>query len=245
MFQAMPKISHLRSFGCCCFPFIRLYNSQKIQPKTAPCLFLGYLAYSKAYICLDPTTNRVYITRHVVFNESEFSSHTSTSPTFDSSTWFTSPIHLCTSHSNTPISSPPIASQSDSPHTHHIPTSIHVPAPTQLSMHIQALSVQPTIPDSSLPVDIQASNVPSDSQDQPLPLKVSIPVVQSTSNNHPMQTRSKHGIFKLTLYSTIKHGFTQTESQTYHIASKHSMKNSLLYKGNKHGLWFLFILEKM
>jgi hypothetical protein len=48
------------------------YNSNKLQPKTKPCIFLGYPPLSKGYICLDQSTNQIYTSRHVLFNESHF-----------------------------------------------------------------------------------------------------------------------------------------------------------------------------
>ena len=68
---------------------LRPYNSHKLQPHTKPCLFLGYPTHSKGYICLDLTTHRIYITRHVLFNEFEFLSHENSS--FSSGSWH---LHL-------------------------------------------------------------------------------------------------------------------------------------------------------
>ena len=72
LFNTKPYLLHLRTFGCTCFPFLKPYNKHKLQPHTTPCIFLGYPAYSKGYICLDPSTLQLYISRHVLFNEYEF-----------------------------------------------------------------------------------------------------------------------------------------------------------------------------
>ena len=72
LFHSMPDITHLRTFGCTCFPLLRPYNIHKLQPHTKPCIFLGYPTHSKGYICLEPSSLRVYISRHVLFNENEF-----------------------------------------------------------------------------------------------------------------------------------------------------------------------------
>ena len=72
LFNTKLDLLHHRTFGCMCFPFIRPYNKHKLQPHTAPCIFLGYPAYSKGYICLDLNTLRIYISRHLLFNENEF-----------------------------------------------------------------------------------------------------------------------------------------------------------------------------
>ena len=33
---------YLHSFGCLCFPWLHLYIANKIQPRSKPCLFIGY-----------------------------------------------------------------------------------------------------------------------------------------------------------------------------------------------------------
>ena len=85
LFHKPPALSHLRTFGCTCFPLLTPYNSNKHQPKTKPCIFLGYPPFSKGYLCLDQSTNRLYTSRNVLFNESQFStSHTFSHTSSDS-----------------------------------------------------------------------------------------------------------------------------------------------------------------
>uniref|UniRef100_A0A2N9I8B6 CCHC-type domain-containing protein n=1 Tax=Fagus sylvatica TaxID=28930 RepID=A0A2N9I8B6_FAGSY len=109
LFHKPPDISHLRTFGCISFPHLRPYNTHKLQPRTTPCIFLGYPAHTKGYICQDPTTKRVYISRHVLFNEGEFlpdlslASTPQTEPvtsTFDSLPWLLVMLHNCSSTLN-------------------------------------------------------------------------------------------------------------------------------------------------
>ena len=72
LFHSKPDLHHLRTFGYTCFPLPRPYNIHKLQPHTKPCIFLGYPAYFKGYICLVPTSLQIYISKHVLFNETEF-----------------------------------------------------------------------------------------------------------------------------------------------------------------------------
>ena len=72
LFQKLAALTHLRVFGYTCFPLLTPYNSNKLQPKTKPCIFLGYPPLSKGYICLDQSTNQIYTSRHVLFDESYF-----------------------------------------------------------------------------------------------------------------------------------------------------------------------------
>jgi transposase InsO family protein len=72
LFQQIPDYSLLRSFGCLCFPLLRPYASHKLMFRSKRCIFLGYGMNYKGYRCLDPISNKVFITRHVVFDESTF-----------------------------------------------------------------------------------------------------------------------------------------------------------------------------
>ncbi|KAH0766684.1 hypothetical protein KY285_002555 [Solanum tuberosum] len=50
-----------------CFPYIK--GSNKFSPKTYPCVFIGYNSLHKGYSYYHPPTMRVYISRHVMFDE--------------------------------------------------------------------------------------------------------------------------------------------------------------------------------
>ena len=67
-------MTYLKTFGCQCFPLLTPYTAHKLYPKRAPCIFLGYPTHSKGYYYLDPTTLRLYVSRHVLFNENTFPS---------------------------------------------------------------------------------------------------------------------------------------------------------------------------
>lgn len=69
IFQCFPSYAHLRTFGCSCFPHLRAYVSNKLMSCSLKCMFLGYNLQHKGYRCLDPTSSKVYISRHIVFNE--------------------------------------------------------------------------------------------------------------------------------------------------------------------------------
>uniref|UniRef100_A0A2N9I242 Integrase catalytic domain-containing protein n=1 Tax=Fagus sylvatica TaxID=28930 RepID=A0A2N9I242_FAGSY len=72
LYHTLPDFTYLKTFGCQCFPLLTPYTAHKLYPKTAPCIFLGYPTHSKGYYCLDPTNLRLYVSRHVLFNESTF-----------------------------------------------------------------------------------------------------------------------------------------------------------------------------
>lgn len=61
----------LKSFGCACYLNLRPYNTHKLNFHTTKCVFLGYSSQHKGYKCLS-STRRLYISRHVIFNEDYF-----------------------------------------------------------------------------------------------------------------------------------------------------------------------------
>ncbi|KAE8700736.1 4-coumarate--CoA ligase [Hibiscus syriacus] len=61
----------LQVFGCQCFPCLRPFDRHKFDFRSKPCVFLGYSQQHHGYQFLDES-GRVYISRHVVFNENVF-----------------------------------------------------------------------------------------------------------------------------------------------------------------------------
>jgi len=68
----LPSYHDLRTFGCSCYPNLTATAPHKLAPQSTLCAFLGYSPDHKGYRCLDLTTNRVVISRHVVFDETTF-----------------------------------------------------------------------------------------------------------------------------------------------------------------------------
>lgn len=72
LFGHIPCYSDLRFFGCACYLHLGAYVTNKLLPRTAECVFLGYSSQHKGYRCLDPVTRRVYVSRHVRFDETTY-----------------------------------------------------------------------------------------------------------------------------------------------------------------------------
>jgi hypothetical protein len=72
LLERPPDYRFLKVFGCTCFPYLVPYNKHKLLPKSNKCVFLGYDSNHKGYCCVDLVTSRVYISRHVTFDESTF-----------------------------------------------------------------------------------------------------------------------------------------------------------------------------
>lgn len=72
LFNKVPTYEHLRVFGCLCFPNINHSNLHKLSARSSPSLFLGYPTQHRGYRCMDLKTNKIIISRHVVFDETLF-----------------------------------------------------------------------------------------------------------------------------------------------------------------------------
>jgi histone deacetylase 1/2 len=67
-----PDYTFLKVFGCACWPHTRPYNNHKLEFWSKKCVFLGYSSLHKGYKCLHVPSNRVFISRDVVFDETVF-----------------------------------------------------------------------------------------------------------------------------------------------------------------------------
>lgn len=72
LFGATPNYSKLMIFGCLCYPWLRPYTSNKLEFLSTPCVFLGYSLTQSAYFCFNPSTSRVFVSRHVIIVENKF-----------------------------------------------------------------------------------------------------------------------------------------------------------------------------
>ena len=223
VYSKPPSLHAFKAFDCACYPYLRPFNQNKLQPRSKPCVFLGYPPLSTGYICLDPTSNRIYIACHVLFNESLFpfahdSSFTDPHLPFSSSlsNWFSPPTQIVdksihtSSTESVAISTPPDLTSSLLPSflSSSIPIPV-VPPP---------LAVPSSIP-TSLPI---TAHVPPLSSLQTVPsVSKSNAIVPVSTNSHPMLTRSKHGIYKPRVMQ-VHVDYTITEPPSFPIASKHS-----------------------
>ena len=203
LFHSLPSLTTLKTFGCACFPLLKPYTAHKLQPKSSQCIFLGYPPLSKGYICFDPHTQKVYITPHVLFHESEFPIlPTSSSDSFVSTFSVKPSLDLWISTLLPSSSNSPLFVVSDA-----FPSVI-----SSLSMSDEVLPVLDAPNDVTLPSsDIVSSSghVESSSSDisdsMVVPSTSVVPLApHSFPNTHPMLTRSKHGIFKPKAYAIVR-----------------------------------------
>ncbi|KAG8493453.1 hypothetical protein CXB51_010754 [Gossypium anomalum] len=184
LFHVRPTYSFLRIFRCMCFPDLRPYNTHKLQFRSTTYTFLGYSPLHKGYRCRDDN-GRIYVSRHVTFNESVFPFKTNSSKLNPQShkSQTSSRLLVLTSPSSSTTCSPPVQNR-----TTHVPS-------LSAASHSQSPS-----PDCSLsPTSVQntscSAQLPQSSSPARVPLLACIP-----PNFYPMVTRSKAGIFKPKVY---------------------------------------------
>ena len=72
LYQKDPSYSHLQVFGCLCYPLIPTTIINKLQPWSTPCVFFRYLSHHRGYKCFDLSSRKIIISRHVLFDETQF-----------------------------------------------------------------------------------------------------------------------------------------------------------------------------
>jgi hypothetical protein len=81
LFGSAHSYEHLRVFDCACYPNTAATAPHKLAPRSTRCVFLGYSSDHKGYRCLYLSTNRLIVSRHVVFDEDSFPLAASPNPT--------------------------------------------------------------------------------------------------------------------------------------------------------------------
>ncbi|CAL5429371.1 unnamed protein product [Camellia sinensis] len=69
LFGVTPNYSLLRIFGSACFVLLPKRARSKLSSRCVLCVFLGYGINQKGYRCYDPSTKKLYVSRHVTFLE--------------------------------------------------------------------------------------------------------------------------------------------------------------------------------
>ncbi|PKU73789.1 Retrovirus-related Pol polyprotein from transposon TNT 1-94 [Dendrobium catenatum] len=115
LFRKPPSYNHLKIFGSLCYPWLKPYQNSKLSPISTPCVFIGYSSAQKGYRCLNPQTGKVFVSRHVIFNESIYPYLQSTSSRCANPSYnYTPPLILVptpqqnqTQHNTVTTTSPP------------------------------------------------------------------------------------------------------------------------------------------
>ncbi|GAA0162995.1 hypothetical protein LIER_18973 [Lithospermum erythrorhizon] len=159
-----PTYSFLKVFGCRCFPYLRPYNKHKLQYRYIPCIFTGCSTQHKGYQRLHLPTSRVYISRHVVFDESIFPftqdtlSTNSSSLSSNSNSYSITPSSLVVlpHHDLLPdsLSPPPQLPNSSTPSQTINPMSVSIPSitPSPSPSNSPLLPTNPCPPSKHVPL---------------------------------------------------------------------------------------------
>ncbi|KAM0041546.1 putative RNA-directed DNA polymerase [Helianthus debilis subsp. tardiflorus] len=174
LYQRHPTYDHLRVFGCACYPNASASQPNKLLPRSSKCIFFGYPSNFRGYRCLDPLTGRVHISRHVVFDETEFPYPNPTpQPNYQFLKDDPCPFGPTTAPTFVPVNPNPSA-----PFSAQQPSS---PTPTPFSAQRSSSQIPTHSPHPSPPTSPVSSHAP---YPPPVP------------NQHPMVTRAKLGISK-------------------------------------------------
>ncbi|KAH9684823.1 retrovirus-related pol polyprotein from transposon RE2 [Citrus sinensis] len=209
-FKHKPDYDFLRCFGCSCYPYLRDYNKHKFAYHSSKCIFISYSPSHKGYKCLHHS-GRVYVARHVTFDESVFPY--ATEFVFHSHAKTDSQI----SHSFTPqqihhISSLPVnnstgnlnsvrSGSSSSSHSNHLEQ-------TATDQNSQQAIINDKSPFHTCPTIVESiQNIPEPPHHS-LPIQSHHPsntyfYPYTQPNTHQMITRSKAGIFKPKIYTAV------------------------------------------
>ena len=160
--------SSLRIFDCACFVLLQLHEHSKLKPRSRLCCFLGYEIKHKSYRCWDPISQRLRISRHVVFWEHTTFNSLSKLKTYSTPSFFTNPSLPLFSYPTSPDSStilpiPPADS----------PVSPLAPSPDVDPALAQTSDLPPAAPPTDSPVSPQEPAPPVDlvtNQTPPFPL---------------------------------------------------------------------------
>ena len=118
LFGQTPNYLKLKKFGCISYPLTRPYNSNKMQPKSKACLFLGYSPTQNTYKCLEPQTKKNFFSRHVLIDETQDQSSLSQ--------------HGSSVLTKKPLDPPPFLPLFFGAHQFAVPSSLAPGAPTSL-----------------------------------------------------------------------------------------------------------------
>lgn len=180
-------------FGSICFHFLRPYNKSKLQYRSAKCVFIGYSPSHKGYLCLHPS-GKIFISDTVNFNEEEFpysslfhdTTTTTYTPTLPTHAALPNLTQTSSQHASAQNNILPGASSSSSISTQNTAPDTYSPLHTSDYSSNSRLSLVSTSDNTNS--TNQGAIFPTNSQPQ---------------NTHTMITRSKAGVYKPKIYTTI------------------------------------------
>jgi Reverse transcriptase (RNA-dependent DNA polymerase) len=230
LFQKLPDLSSLWVLDCLCFPYTRPYTDHKLQPRSLLCVFLGYSLTHKGYKCLHIDSGRMFISRHVSFDEQTFPFRHLRS------------IDISSSTDQTPLTLPLLSitkgpiptrlgrnSLSQQPSTQTSGNcSIRADPRDFLPLPTPFLNTSDTTPIGDDPTSMNttpALSLPISSQTTPQLVSVTAPA-QPTTSIHSMMTRTRDNTRKARVFpdhvAHLANTYLHIEPKTFNQAKSHS-----------------------
>lgn len=193
---------------------------------------LGYASKYKGYICYEVAKKKVYISRHVLFDESEFPYqeliYATQKPSNSLSLTMSNTSDMVPNLKNVLVTPQSSVSNTSTP-SESSPSNTDGSSPTA-SISVSSIAMSSPIPNHVQSIIATEQNISapdlvvSEFQPESLQVIISIPPL----NLHPMQTRSKSGILKMmALLSNVHENgrvdLTSMEPTTYKFALNKSV----------------------
>ncbi|WVZ82501.1 hypothetical protein U9M48_029756 [Paspalum notatum var. saurae] len=222
LFGETPDYSHLKVFGCLCYPNLSSTMAHKLAPRSVPCAFLGYPQEHKGYRCLNLHTRKVITSRHVIFDENVFPFSTpqptpqpaTPDPSRSTSSGLPGPP-VPTSYSGIRADPPATAADADSNGSTDAPAS-----PALASASASAAPTELSAPSSPAPTPGN-SNAAATRTNPPSVLRYASPEIV----HHHMQTRAQHGIFKPKQFTNLHAHTTKTPISPIPTTYRNALKD--------------------
>jgi hypothetical protein len=242
LYNRHPSYTHLRTFGCLCYPLLASTTINKLQNRSTACVFLGYPSNHRGYKCYDISSRRIIISRHVLFDEHVFPfAHLNPKPpTYDFLT-SSDPHPFLWSHPQSvspsaetpsaPSGSPTFKTYSRRHRTHPTPATVPLPDIPQ-----PPLSPQPsTLTPPSQPTDDNhaAPSPPPPQPSHPMVtrrmadvLKPRVPFNLNTTSFEPLPKNPTDALNNPIWYRAMNDEFTALiENNTWELVPRHPSMN--------------------
>jgi len=72
VYNDIPDLSHIKSFGCLTFASTSNVQRTKLSSRARKCVFLGYKDGAKGFSLFDMNQKNIFVTRDVIFYENHF-----------------------------------------------------------------------------------------------------------------------------------------------------------------------------
>jgi histone deacetylase 1/2 len=192
LYHKRPSYSHLKVFGCLCFPLIPSTTRNKLQPRSTPCVFLGYPSNHRGYKGLELSSPKIIISRHVTFDETVFPFSSSPAPTSSCYEFLNTSNDFFPYHMLSTLTTHESIHRTPTPNTPQInPTPSPIPSASTLPPSPPSHSTPNNIINNTDHPQTSTSNTHSPSIIPTPTLSLANPQLSPQ-----MTTRAQHGIFK-------------------------------------------------